>query len=54
MFNFQVKKKKENLTKAQKRKMWNKQNAAGEKPRGWDWVDIVKHLSQTGGGQATG
>lgn len=21
----------------------------GERPRGWDWVDIVKHLSQTGG-----
>jgi len=23
-------------------------NATGEKPRGWNWVDIVKHLSQTG------
>ena len=20
----------------------------GERPRGWNWVDVVKHLSQTG------
>ncbi|CAH0604991.1 unnamed protein product [Chrysodeixis includens] len=47
----QVKKpqeKKEQLTKAQKRRAWDKAEIgrAGEKPRGWDWVDIVKHLSQ--------
>ncbi|KAL7634097.1 UNVERIFIED_CONTAM: hypothetical protein RMT77_015425 [Armadillidium vulgare] len=42
------KKKKEHLTKSQKRKMWDRQNAEGERARGWDWVDIVKHLSQTG------
>jgi hypothetical protein len=29
--------------------MYEKLNAAGEKPRGYDWVDIIKHLSQTGG-----
>ena len=29
--------------------MWNRQNAAGERARGWNWVDVVKHLSQTGG-----
>ncbi|CAK9809947.1 RWD domain-containing protein 4 [Anthophora plagiata] len=40
--------KKEHLTKAQKRRQWNKTDGKGERPRGWDWVDIVKHLSQTG------
>ncbi|KAF7989202.1 hypothetical protein HCN44_007732 [Aphidius gifuensis] len=40
--------KKEQLTKAQKRRQWNRVDAKGEKPRGWDWVDIVRHLSQTG------
>ncbi|XP_028168004.1 RWD domain-containing protein 4 isoform X1 [Ostrinia furnacalis] len=40
--------KKEQLTKAQKRRAWDKAEIGrgGEKPRGWDWVDIVKHLSQ--------
>lgn len=38
--------KKEHLTKAQKRRQWNKADVKGERPRGWDWVDIVKHLSQ--------
>ncbi|XP_045473546.1 RWD domain-containing protein 4 [Harmonia axyridis] len=40
--------KKEQLTKAQKRRQWNRLDNKGEKPRGWNWVDIVKHLSQTG------
>ncbi|CAH0748565.1 unnamed protein product [Diatraea saccharalis] len=42
------KEKKEHLTKAQKRRAWDKAEVGrgGEKPRGWDWVDIVKHLSQ--------
>lgn len=40
--------KKEQLTKAQKRRQWNKADGKGERPRGWNWVDIVKHLSQTG------
>lgn len=39
---------KEQLTKAQKRRLWEKTDHTGAKPRGWDWVDIVKHLSQTG------
>lgn len=41
-----------NMTKAQKRRMWDRMEAgakAGDKPRGWDWMDIIKHLSQTGG-----
>ncbi|KAJ8985054.1 hypothetical protein NQ317_016969 [Molorchus minor] len=42
------KEKKEQLTKAQKRRQWNKVDYKGDKPRGWNWVDIVKHLSQTG------
>lgn len=40
--------KKEQLTKAQKRRLWEKTDHTGAKPRGWDWIDIVKHLSQTG------
>lgn len=40
--------KKEQLSKAQKRRQWDRCNAGGEQPRGWNWVDIVKHLSQTG------
>ena len=40
--------KKEQLSKAQKRRQWNRCDTGGEKPRGWDWVDIIKHLSQTG------
>ncbi|CAD6998429.1 RWD domain-containing protein 4 [Ceratitis capitata] len=40
--------KKEQLTKAQKRRQWERTDHKGDKPRGWDWVDIVKHLSQTG------
>ena len=40
------------LTKAQKRKQWNNMDGkTGEKARGYDWVDVIKHLSQTGGAQ---
>lgn len=44
------KEKKEQLTKNQKRKMFERfaNCATGEKPRGWNWVDVVKHLSQSG------
>ena len=46
------KEKKEQLTKHQKRRLYEKMgNATGEKPRGWNWVDVVKHLSQTGSQQ---
>jgi hypothetical protein len=41
----------EKLTKAQKRKMWDRGQANDEKARGWNWIDVVKHLSQTGGQQ---
>lgn len=40
--------KKEQLTKAQKRRMWERTDNKGNRPRGWNWVDIIKHLSQTG------
>lgn len=40
--------KKEQLTKAQKRKLADRVNVDGERARGWNWVDLVKHLSQTG------
>jgi hypothetical protein len=43
---------KSKMTKAQKRRMWDKAEGGakgGEKPRGWDWADIIRHLSQTGG-----
>ena len=43
-----LKENKDQLTKAQKRRQWEKTNHKGEKPRGWNWVDLVKHLSQTG------
>ncbi|XP_040581540.1 RWD domain-containing protein 4 [Lepeophtheirus salmonis] len=41
--------KKEKLTKAQKRRMWNKGGIdEHDRPRGWNWVDVIRHLSQTG------
>lgn len=40
--------KKEHLTKAQKRRQWDQAMVGGDKPRGWNWYDIVKHLSQCG------
>ncbi|KAK7576677.1 hypothetical protein V9T40_012963 [Parthenolecanium corni] len=40
--------KKEQLSKAQKRRQWDRCDARRERPRGWNWVDIVKHLSQSG------
>ncbi|XP_060076000.1 RWD domain-containing protein 4-like [Ylistrum balloti] len=43
------KEKKEQLTKNQKRRLFDKLNAQGDRPRGHDWVDIIRHLSQTGG-----
>ena len=43
-----LKEKKEQLTKAQKRKMYNRLDQKGEHERGWDWVDVIKHLNQTG------
>merc|ERR1712062_965380 len=44
--------KKENLTKAQKRAMWKKGGLESEdRPRGWNWIDVIRHLSQTGGQQ---
>ena len=37
------------MTKAQKRAAFKKTGTYGEdKPRGHDWIDVVRHLSQTG------
>lgn len=44
--------KKEQLSKAQKRKQWDRVDGKGDRPRGWNWVDVVKHLSQTGSKQS--
>lgn len=46
--------KKEQLTKSQKRRQWEHSDHKGDKPRGYNWVDIVKHLSQTGGKEEGG
>lgn len=48
--NTQSKKKdkREILTKAQKRRHADRTNFKGERERGWNWVDVVKHLSKTG------
>ncbi|XP_077995565.1 RWD domain-containing protein 4-like [Glandiceps talaboti] len=44
------KEKKEQLSKQQKRKLADRTDHRGERPRGWNWVDVVK-LSKTGGGK---
>ncbi|XP_035206337.1 RWD domain-containing protein 4-like, partial [Stegodyphus dumicola] len=46
------KEKKPKLSKQQKRRLAEKLDSKGERPRGWDWVDVVKHLSQIGSKQA--
>jgi len=45
----QRREKKEQLTKSQKRRVWDRVQGGGaaERARGWDWYDIVRHLSQT-------
>lgn len=35
---------KEKMTKAQKRRHFDKFGAGSEKPRGWDWVPILSHV----------
>lgn len=40
--------KKEQMTKNQKRRLWDRTNNKGERERGWNWVDILRHLSSTG------
>lgn len=44
--NFGKKDGKGKMTKAQKRRYFDRFGAAAEKPRGWDWVSIISHLSQ--------
>lgn len=43
--------KKEQMTKNQKRKLWERTDNKGQLQRGWNWVDIIRHLSQTGQGK---
>uniref|UniRef100_A0A0D6R961 RWD domain-containing protein n=1 Tax=Araucaria cunninghamii TaxID=56994 RepID=A0A0D6R961_ARACU len=46
---------KDKMTKAQKRRYFDRFGAGGDKPRGWDWVSIVSHLSQVPGhGESSG
>jgi hypothetical protein len=40
--------KKEQLTKSQKRRMWERTDNKGQKQRGWNWVCLIRHLSQSG------
>jgi len=42
---------KEKLTKSQKRRAQKHidYTTGGERPRGWNWVDLISHLSKTGG-----
>ncbi|KER22634.1 hypothetical protein T265_09335 [Opisthorchis viverrini] len=40
--------KKVQLTKAQKRAHYRRLDVNGELPRGWNWVDVAKHLQQVG------
>lgn len=35
---------KDKMTKAQKRRHFDKFGAGSEKPRGWDWVPILSHV----------
>jgi len=51
MITSSKKEKKPKLSKQQKRKLAEKLDSKGERPRGWDWVDVVKHLSQIGSKQ---
>jgi len=41
--------KQEQMTKSQKRRAWNRMDNKGELIRGHNWIDVIKHLSQTGG-----
>ncbi|PAA77682.1 hypothetical protein BOX15_Mlig022782g2 [Macrostomum lignano] len=43
--------KQEQMTKSQKRRLYDRLDNKGELPRGWDWVDVIRHLSQTGSQQ---
>jgi hypothetical protein len=40
--------KKEQLTKSQKRRMWERTDNKGQRQRGWNWMCLIRHLSQTG------
>lgn len=46
--------KKEQLTKAQKRRQWERTDHQGNRERGWNWIDIIKHLSQSGNKDESG
>lgn len=46
--------KREQLTKAQKRKQWERTDHQGNRERGWNWIDLIKHLSQSGNKEESG
>ncbi|XP_061921071.1 RWD domain-containing protein 4-like [Entelurus aequoreus] len=39
------KERREQLTKAQKRRIIGRTDHKGELPRGWNWIDVIKHVS---------
>ena len=46
-----IKQKKEQLSKNQKRRLYDRFGTQGMmegKQRGWNWVDLISHLSKTG------
>lgn len=45
--------KKEQLTKAQKRRQWERTDHDGNRPRGFDWIDLVRYRWHVMGGETT-
>jgi len=37
--------KKVQMTKSQKKKMYKFVDGNGERPRGWNWVDLISHVT---------
>jgi len=37
--------KKAQMTKSQKKKMYKFVDGNGERPRGWNWVDLISHVT---------
>ena len=39
--------KKVQMTKSQKKKMYKFVDGNGERPRGWNWVDLISHVTSS-------
>jgi len=39
--------KKAQMTKSQKKKMYKFVDGNGERPRGWNWVDLISHVTSS-------